>query len=188
MKLAQSQLQQNIFKFVQKYISDYQTTYGHFPTVEKDEDWPSPCIIEPFDQYKNTWQGSEIADELSFDNVESALELKLHNDIKEYFTTIYSESIPAECKEGNLSLLFAWSKDDFARLQENLIGHILMKRRLKQQETVFIAVTDEEDMILSVDNSTGEVWVERVGCKPHKKLANSLTEFLDMLTPHIGLN
>jgi SecY interacting protein Syd len=82
-----------------------------------------------------------------------------------------------------LSLLFAWNKDDFERLQENLIGHILMKRRLKQEETVFFAVTDEEDMIISVDNASGSVWVERVGCKPHKQLSDSLAQFISQLTP-----
>lgn len=59
-----------------------------------------------------------------------------------------------------------------------------MKQRLKQDETIFFAVTDEEDMIISVDNNNGEVWVERVGCKPHKKISDSLVEFLRQLTPN----
>jgi SecY interacting protein Syd len=58
-----------------------------------------------------------------------------------------------------------------------------MKQKLKQAETIFFAVTDEEDMIISLDNISGEVWVERVGCKPHKKLSNSLVEFISQLTP-----
>ena len=187
MKLMQTELQQNITEFVHKYMSEYKVTYGHLPTVEKDENWPSPCVVAEFDQYKNNWQPSEINSEISFDNVECALELTLHPDIKTYFTTIYSESITATCSDGKLSLLFAWSKDDFARLQENIIGHILMKRRLKQPETVFFAVTDEEDIILSIDNASGGVWVERVGCKPHKKLADSLNEFIRSLQPYTKL-
>ena len=58
-----------------------------------------------------------------------------------------------------------------------------MKQRLKQTETVFFAVTDEEDIIISIDNANGEVWVERVGCKPHKKLSDSLANFIEQLTP-----
>ncbi len=112
--------------------------------------------------------------------------LTLHKDIKSYFTSLYSESLDALCDEGGLSLLFAWNKKDFERLQENLIGHILMKRRLKQQETIFFAVTDEEDIIISLDNATGEIWVERVGCKPHKKLSNSLAQFISQLTPVVN--
>ena len=54
-----------------------------------------------------------------------------------------------------------------------------------KQETVFFAVTDEEDMIISIENATGAVWVERVGCKPHKKLSDSLTQFISQLIPII---
>jgi SecY interacting protein Syd len=46
-------------------------------------------------------------------------------------------------------------------------------------------VTDEEDIIISVNNSSGEVWVERVGCAPHKKLSDSLALFISQLTPNI---
>ena len=38
-------------------------------------------------------------------------------------------------------------------------------------------------MILSINNESGEVWVERVGCKAHKKLAESLNDFICQLTP-----
>jgi SecY interacting protein Syd len=68
-------------------------------------------------------------------------------------------------------------------LQENIIGHILMKKRLKQENTIFFGVTNEDDMILSINNETGAVWVERVGCKAHKKLADSLNDFIRQLTP-----
>ncbi len=53
------------------------------------------------------------------------------------------------------------SHHDFERLQQNLIGHILMKQKLKQAITLFFAVTDEDDIILSVNNNTGEVWAEK---------------------------
>ena len=101
---------------------------------------------------------------------------------------MFSDSLDASCAEGDLSLLFAWSAKDFARLQENIIGHILMKQRLKQAETIFFAVTNEEDMIISLDNNTGEVWVEQVGCKPHKKISDSLVEFIGQLTPSCTLS
>jgi SecY interacting protein Syd len=44
-------------------------------------------------------------------------------------------------------------------------------------------VTDLEDVILSVVNETGEVWAEKVGKKPHKKVADNLAEFIGMLEP-----
>lgn len=178
-------------RFSSQYISHYQQEKSHLPIIVHDEQWPSRCELKSINNDKflsddeTFWQPFLIKEDqsLNFKNVESALEMELHPDIKIYFTTFYSENLSATCKEGDLSLLFAWNKDDFYRLQENLIGHILMKRRLKQAETIFFAVTDEEDTIISVDNSSGSVWVERVGCKPHKKIADSLTQFINQLSP-----
>lgn len=185
-------LVQILKEFSEKYIVEYQQIHACLPIVEQDDEWPSPCEKNATEQKslpedKVYWQPTAIEknEELSFDNVESALNLTLHNDIKTYFTLLYSENLDARCDEGELSLLFAWNKKDFERLQENIIGHILMKQRLKQQETIFFAVTDEEDMIISVDNVSGAVWVERVGCKPHKQLSDSLAQFVSQLTPVI---
>lgn len=177
-------------QFSKRYISAYQEEHGCLPSIQHDKDWPSLCEQSATKQTNATdgevyWQPVIVNenDALSFDNVEAALELILHDDIKTYFTSLYSESLDAQSSDGGLSLLFAWNKDDFQRLQENIIGHILMKRRLKQAETIFFAVTDEEDMIISLDNKTGAVWVEQVGCKPHKQLSNTLAEFISLLTP-----
>lgn len=164
-----------IKQFAQHYVSNFQKVLGSLPQVEQDALWPSPC--EQRQKHNSSliagnvfWQPASIDEEqLNFDNVESALNITLHQDIKNYFTSIFSESLEAQCDDGKLSLLFAWNEDDFQRLQENIIGHILMKQRLKQEITVFFAVTDEEDTIISFDNNSGAVWVERVGCRPHKK-------------------
>jgi SecY interacting protein Syd len=175
-------LTQSLIALSENYIIAHQEKTGALPLVEFDEDWHSPCEQERVDDNVR-WKPVQIEGNktLSFDNVEQALNIKLHDDIKTYFTTIYSESIDTVCEEGALSLLFAWNEDDFSRLQENLIGHVLMKQKLKQEITLFFAVTDEEDIIISVLNENGEVWVERVGCKPHKKIANSLSEFIETL-------
>ncbi len=185
-------LVQILQQFSEKYIAEYQQVHACLPIVEQDDEWPSPCEKRATEQKSLAegevyWQPTAIEknEGLSFENVESALNLTLHNDIKTYFTLLYSESLDARCDEGELSLLFAWNKKDFERLQENLIGHILMKQRLKQKETIFFAVTDEEDMIISIDNASGSVWVERVGCKPHKQLSDSLVQFISQLTPVI---
>ena len=69
------------------------------------------------------------------------------------------------------------------RLQENLIGHIMMKRRLKQPATLFFALTDDDDYLISLDNSTGEVLLERVGKRAEQVLAPSMADFLSALTP-----
>jgi SecY interacting protein Syd len=179
-------------QFSKEYLNRYQHVHSHLPIIEHDEEWPSPCekLVDNEHVLSSArevfWQPVKIGEELNFENVEKALEMTLHPDVNTYFTTLYSDSIDATHEEGDLSLLFAWNKDDFQRLQENLIGHILMKQRLKQAETVFFAVTDEEDMIISIDNNTGSVWVEQVGCKPHKKLADSLAQFISELVPKVN--
>ena len=168
-------------QLTETFILEHQKKYNCLPQIDYQADWLSPCQIgQVVDDYIE-WQPQEITDELSFDNIEQALELTLHPDIKTYFSCFYSESIPANCSEGYLELLFAWSKDDFSRLQENIVGHILMKQKLKQTETVFIAVTDDDNVIVSVDNNTGEVYAESIGKEPHKKLASSISEFLQSL-------
>ncbi len=186
-------LANTLLTFCESYTKAFRSQIGHLPIVEHDSQWLSPCEISRHDETCFYWQPVAISalkdqdSELApcFDNVELALNLPLHEDIKTYFTTIYSSDIEATCKDGALSLLFAWNRADFDRLQQNIIGHIMMKQRLKQTETIFFAVTDEEDIIISLNNDNGEVWVERVGCKPHKKLSDSLAMFITQLTPNI---
>lgn len=194
MSSANQKLTATLIQFAEQYCIHFKEEIGHLPVIERDEQWPSPCEVELQSDTHSYWRpalvcdttGASDTDEpLSFKNVESALDVELHQDIKTYFSTIYSSDIDAKCQEGNLSLLFPWNKDDFDRLQENIIGHILMKRKLKQAITVFFAVTDEEDMIISIDNESGEVWVEQVGCNPHKKLSDSIASFITTLSPNV---
>jgi len=185
MKLPSTSLAEIMEQFMDCYIEQYQEKHGRLPIIDVDDDWPSPCLQHHSSEAEVFWQPIKSNDSLSFDNVEQALEIKLHSDIQTYFTTYFSESISAKCFEGNLSLLLPWSIEDFKRLQENVIGHILMKKRLKQPLTIFFAVTDDEENILSIDNDSGEVWVESVGCLPHKKLADSLIEFFQKISPKV---
>jgi SecY interacting protein Syd len=182
MTLSNTSVHQSLLNFTSSFTEKYQEQHGQLPTVVADREWLSPCEQGPSNAEENYWKPMLIHDNLMFNNVEEAMSIVLHDDFKKYFTCIYSESIDASCSEGELSLLFPWSKDDFERLQQNIIGHIMMKQRLKQNITLFFAVTDEEDMIISIDNQSGEVWVEQVGCQPHKKLANNVTEFIESLS------
>lgn len=119
----------------------------------------------------------------TFDNVEHALGITLHQDIKTFYSHYYGAGLKAKHAKGGLEILMVWNSDDLARLQENIIGHILMKRRLKQRETVFFAVTDDDNIMLSVLNSSGEVYLESVGKEVSEKVAENLAEFIAALQP-----
>ncbi len=175
-------LVQTIDTFTEKFINNVKKQTGQLPKVEADTDWPSPCEVGEVDSDGMVqWQPALIDETLEFNNIEQALDIKIHPDIEQYFCHQFSESIMAKSNQGQLELLFAWNKDDFERLQQNIIGHILMKQKLKQDITVFFAVTDEEDINLVIKNDTGEVWVEPVGCEPKTLVSPSLAEFIARL-------
>lgn len=144
---------------------------------------PSPSQVGDIIDGSVQWQPVLQQPTADFSNVEQALELRLHPDIISYYQHYFGAGLAAEHQRGKLALLMVWNADDLARLQENIIGHILMKRRLKQRETVFFATTEDDDILLSVLNSTGEVYLERVGQEVSEKLASNLAEFISQLQP-----
>lgn len=183
MNAITNSIEHNIDQFVDSFLDRQQQLTGKLPVIEQDEDWISPCEIGEVDKDGLIqWKPALIKDTLSFANVEEALGFAIHNDLKRYFTHCFSESIPATSEKGNLELLFAWNHDDFDRLQKNMIGHVLMKQKLKQEITLFFAVTDEEDINLVINNDTGEVWIEPVGCEPKECISPNIATFLQSLT------
>ncbi|WP_290622842.1 SecY-interacting protein [Arsukibacterium sp. UBA5043] len=144
---------------------------------------PAPCQLNVLDDNYVSWQPVLQQPPADFSNVEQALELQLHSDIKQFYSLYYGAGLGANHNRGPLQLLMVWDEADLARLQENIIGHILMKRKLKQPETVFFALTDDDSIVLSVLNRSGEVYLETVGKDVSEKLADSLVEFFKQLQP-----
>lgn len=151
--------------------------------TERDKQLPSPCELNQVGDDQVEWKPVVQQERLDFSAVEQALELTLHQDIKLFYGLYFGGGLAATHPDGKLLLLMPWHEADCDRLKENIIGHILMKRRLKQRETVFIAVTDDEQTVISVLNATGEVFAERVGKEVERKLAANLAEFLQQLEP-----
>ena len=169
------------------FVQSYQNAAKEYPEmlmVEYDKDWPSDCYTAIGNSGDRvTWQPVKRAEVSNFDDLEKALDMKIHSDVISYYSAYWSDNLNAQTNKGNLQLLQAWNQDDFERLQQNLVGHILMKRRLKQPETLFIALTDEDDFILTVNNASGEVMLEQVGLIPKEVIAPNLAAFIQSLQP-----
>ena len=170
-------------QFINSWLETAEKT--GYPKIEPDSDWPSPCEFEVAGEvYWKPVLINEHSDKtFAFDNVEEALGVQLNKEYTEYFSMYFADGVNAIHDKGPFQFLQAWSEDDFDRLQQNLIGHLLMKDKLKQSPTLFFAVTDEDDLNLVVDNETGNVCLEYVGKEPHEVIASSLSEFIRSAKP-----
>lgn len=150
--------------------------------TEFEPELASPCYTgDGREGEPCSWQPVPMQGDYGFANIESALQITLNEQFCKYFTTYWSFNLLVQAEQGRCELLQVCSESDFARLQENLIGHLLMKQRLKQPPTLFFGLTDEDDFILSVDNASGEVVLEQVGKLPSRCLAPDLATFIDGL-------
>lgn len=179
------QLSTSLDHFIEKFLHFYKQQNkpleSHF-----DELWVSPCQQGEIDETGNkSWAPCLRQEPADFSGIEHALDIQLHDDIKTFYSRYWCAGLDAKTLRGGLQLLQIWNTEDFERLLENLIGHVMMKKRLKQRITLFFAVTDEDDHILSLDNESGKVMLEQVGLEPREVISDSLAEFLDSLTPVI---
>ncbi|WP_235357619.1 SecY-interacting protein [Arsukibacterium ikkense] len=169
--------------FIEQTLSWHQQHNLTLQAWSADPATAAPCQLAVLDEHQVSWQPVKQQPPADFSNVEQALELELHSDIKQFYSLFYGAGLGASHSRGMLQLLMVWDQADLARLQENLIGHILMKRRLKQPETVFFALTDDDSIVLSVLNHSGEVYLEAVGKDVSEKLADSLAAFFSQISP-----
>jgi SecY interacting protein Syd len=173
-------------EFIHKYLVEAKK-HPEMLVVEYDSEWPSDCHIAAGNSGdKVGWHPVKRDGVADFTDLEKALEMKIHQDVISYYSTYWSDNLSAETSEGYLQLLQPWNQADFERLQQNLVGHILMKRRLKQPETLFFALTDEDDFILTVDNTSGEVMLEQVGLLPKEVVSPNLATFIKSLRPYVA--
>jgi SecY interacting protein Syd len=173
-------------EFVQRYLIAAKK-HPKMLVVEYDNDWPSDCYTTSGNTGDRVdWQPIMRAGIANFNDLETALEMNIHQDVISYYSAYWSDNLSAETNKGYLQLLQPWNQGDFERLQQNLVGHILMKRRLKQPETLFVALTDEDDFIITVDNTSGEVMLEQVGLLPKEVVAPNLALFIQSLQPAVA--
>jgi SecY interacting protein Syd len=177
-------VQASLQRVLSRWIDAVHEHTGALPTVENDDDWPSPCIVDgPDANGRVRWRPCPREQHADFSGIERALEVPLHAAIRSFYGSFYSDPLPMRAADGPLTLLQVWSDRDFDRLLENVIGHATHHRRVRAPLTVFIATTDEDDLNLCVCNTSGKVVLERPGAAPLREIAPSLDVFLDGLEP-----
>ncbi|MGI2066607.1 SecY-interacting protein [Shewanella sp. MF08487] len=174
-------------KFLQNYHKAYLTSLSELPRYYPQGE-PSVCIqgeFQPELEQAVFWQPVKREVEGSFANVEHALELTLWPEINHFYGQYFSAPLLFDSKWGAGELLQVWNENDFDCLQQNLIGHLMMKKKLKQPPTWFIGLLDDGDKMLTIDNNDGSVWIELPGELPSQQLSPSLAEFIGALSPRI---
>jgi SecY interacting protein Syd len=171
-------------RLVRRYLDSFQRSPRSLPTQEHDPAWPSECQVgEPDADGLIRWQPRERDTAADFNGLENALDVEIHPAIKSFYGSYWGSAMELQAPDGGVSLIQVWNDDDFDRLVENILGHAMAKQRIRAPLTIFIACTDEGELMLSVDNETGRVVLEEPGGPTIREVSPSLAEFLDGLQP-----
>lgn len=166
--------------FLARWQRDGEARRG-LPLCDWEADWRSPCQLqEPVDG-RIPWRPYQRTEPANFSALAEALELTLHPDALALFGHWFSRPIPCLFKGLRLELILPWNEADLDLLKENLIGHLLMLRKLKRTPSIFIATTRNEMTLISLDNESGQVWLEWLDSGRRLVLAPSLAVFLARL-------
>jgi len=163
--------------FTQNYCDRWLSQCGHPPASSELYGLASPCVQQTVGE-EVRWLPQPFTLAKNLENIERALELRLQPSVVAWYTTQFAGDMNTLVDNEPCTLLQVWSEDDFDRVQENLIGHLVMQRRLKQSPTLFIATTQSELEVISVCNLSGEVILEKLGTKSRRVLAATLEQFL----------
>ncbi|PQJ88466.1 SecY-interacting protein [Aliivibrio sifiae] len=178
-------VEQALANFSQRYVEAWKVKHDSLPINEELVGLASPCIDETRD-LEILWQPITREESIRLVNIEKGIELDLHDDFHAFYGAQFSADMAAKFEDMNIELLQVWSDEDLENLQGNMLGHLVMQRRLKLVPTLFIAVTDDEMEVISICNQSGEVILDTVGTKKRKVLAENMAEFLEKLEPVVA--
>lgn len=170
-----------LIDFTQCYIDLWKKTYNQEPFSSELYDIESPCVVATKDL--GVFWLPVLSNNHNLDIVEEVIDIKIHSDAHFFYGTQYAADMCAHFNHLNLKLVQVWSEEDFSRLEQNLIAHLTMQKKLKRRPSIFIATTDDETEIISIDNQTGAVILEKLIENKFDILSDSLNEFLLSLKP-----
>jgi SecY interacting protein Syd len=173
---------QALTDFTRRYCKAWLQANGQGPCSEELYGVPSPCITATGEGHV-FWQPQPFTPQDKLKGVEQALDIAVRDEAHAFYTTQFAGDMTARLGEHAFTLLQAWSADDFRRVQENQIGHLLIQRRLKLTPTLFIGTLRSELEVISLSNVTGEVILETLGTSRQTLLSPSLSVFLSQLEP-----
>lgn len=170
-----------LLRFTQRYVDLWETTFNHAPQSTELYGIPSPCIIDTKD-LAVLWLPLS-SNTHTLDIVEEVINIKIHPDAHLFYGTQYAGDMRAMLGDLSLSLVQVWNEDDFSRLEKNLIAHLMMQKKLKRNPSIFIGSTDDDTQIISIDNITGNIVIEKLIENEVIVIAKSLDEFLTEIKP-----
>ncbi|HIP76705.1 MAG TPA: SecY-interacting protein [Psychromonas hadalis] len=174
-----------LIALLQRLENSWMSENKSLPQQAFDKNWRSPCEMTDEKDGMISWKPVLRKETVTFNNIEDALEISLHPSISNFFCHGFSDSLPCVFEDHPIELVQVWNEDDFKMLQENMIAHFLMQKRLNQPASMFIASCSDEMQIISVLNETGQVQLENLGKGQEAILAESLAEFLEQLVPTV---
>ena len=165
------------------------------PQTEWVDEWDAEIYQQRMGEEQVIWRPVQRDEAQDFTALESALAMRFHDSVKRLFGGWFSGDLSLTFSADettppiHFELLMPQCQEDAERLLQNLTGHILMKRKLKQPITIFIGILHaHDDCLVSLDNSTGEVALEWLGKPQHQTLAVDLATFLSHCQPYCGEN
>ncbi|QIZ77408.1 SecY-interacting protein [Ferrimonas lipolytica] len=173
----------HLAQFIARTEAAWKQSYQHLPLAQHNDEGPALQSVD--EQGRGYWLAQPMSGKPLFDNVAAALELELHGDLERFYGQFYAGSLLFDADFGSGELLQIWSDDDLQRLQQNLIGHLLMKQKLKQHPTLFIGLLGQGEQMIVLDNCDGSVWLEVPGELPSKRLADDIDQLMQQLSPRL---
>ena len=175
---------QALTAFTTRYCDAWYEKNNSWPLSEELYGVPSPCIISSTDDAV-FWQPQPFVGEKNLNAVERAFDIVIQPAVHAFYTTQFAGDMHAQFADEKLTLLQTWSEEDFQRVQENLIGHLVTQKRLRLSPTLFIATLDSDTDVISLCNLTGDVIVETLGRRERRILAPGLADFLLKAVPRV---